>query len=102
MAGTVAALQKFSKIAPPSKLIEAVVAARPEGVKYTHITYTPSQNDPGAIDLSGKADTRADMVALSDNLKRDPHFSSVNIPISIFAKEKNIVFSVKLVASAKQ
>ncbi len=99
IAGAIQVLKQYNVVLPPTKLIESIVKSRVPGMRIFHIAYTPSQNDPAAIDVTGRAVTRAALVAFSENLKANPDFLSVSIPISNFAKEKNIEFSAKLVAA---
>lgn len=102
ISGAIRILKQYNVATPPTKLIESVVKNRAPGVRIVHISYTPSQNDPVAIDISGRATTRTALVNFSDKLKANPDFSSVSIPISNFAKEKNIDFTAKLIVAPEK
>ncbi len=98
--GTINALDHFNRPSAASVLIQAVVLDKPAGIILGHIVYTPSNTSPSTLDVSGKAATRSSLVNFSERLKADGSFGSVYIPISSFTKEKDIAFTVKLVASS--
>ena len=98
--GTIALLDKFELGVEPGKLIESVVLNKPAGISLNHISYTPSVGNPPVIDIYGQASTRASLVAFSDRLKTNNNFSSVYIPISNFTKDKDITFTIKMIASS--
>lgn len=101
IAATVSILKKYTPVDMPSRLIESVIKAKPGGISLARISYTPSQDSPDTIDITGKANTRASLVSFSKNLQADTDFSSIYIPISNFAREKDIDFSVKLLAAPR-
>jgi hypothetical protein len=97
--GVIATLDTFKPFALPGALVQALVLDRVSGISINHIIYTPSAGQPPVIDVVGKASTRNSLMAFSEKLKADGAFSSVYIPISDFTQEKNITFSLKLIAS---
>ena len=92
-------LDQYNVPISSTALIQASVLDKPSGVNIGHIVYTPSKDSPATLDVYGKAATRAALVSYSDNLKLDGNFSSVFIPISSFTKERDVTFSVKLLAT---
>lgn len=96
ISSSISALNLFKDNDLPTVYIEKLVALKSRGVKINSIVFTPSEGSETAIDISGVADTRNSLVVFSETLKADKTFSSVNIPLSSFAKEKNIDFSLKL------
>lgn len=98
--GTISILDKFKPSAEPGKLIESAISDKPAGISLDHISYTPSKDNPPVLDIYGQAKTRANLVTFSERLKINSNFSSVYIPISSFTKDRDIIFSIKLIASS--
>jgi hypothetical protein len=94
------ALQMFEGKNSVLFLIKKVTAAKPRGVRVNRISYLPGEAGSTAIDIAGTADTRQNLVNFSDKLKKDKSFTSVTVPLSSFAKERNIDFSMKIIVSA--
>lgn len=87
----------------PSDIFARILVNKPKGVLITGFIYTPPSNhastDLSVVDISGLAVNRSSLAAFSDSLKKDKVFTSVFIPISSFAKDKDIQFTVKLTVS---
>ena len=72
-----------------------LVARKQKGISISRISFSKPK-DISILEVSGKADTRASLVSFSEELKKDTAFSGVTIPLSSFAREKDIDFSLKL------
>lgn len=103
---SISALNLFANQKPILPIIEGIVVAKPDGIALRGLVFTPSQAvsaeipvAPLVIDLSGVAKTRKDLVAFQEKMKLDTFFSSVTVPLSNFAKDKDITFSMKLIVS---
>jgi hypothetical protein len=88
----------------PMEVYERIIKNKPKGVTINRFIYTPNvsvgvTSEPTTVDLSGVANTRADLLRFNDSLKKDKAFKSVNIPLSSFAKDRAIEYSVKLIVS---
>jgi hypothetical protein len=88
----------------PTEVYERILKSKPKGVTINRFIYTPNvsvgvTNEPTTVDLSGIANTRAELLKFNDSLKMDKAFKSVNIPLSSFAKDRAIEYSVKLIIS---
>lgn len=88
----------------PTDVYERILKSKPKGVTINRFVYTPNvsvgvTSEPTTVDMSGVANTRAELLRFSDALKRDKAFKSVNIPLSSFAKDRAIEYSVKLIIS---
>lgn len=97
MSSSLSALSMFDKNDLPSVYIEKISKIKPSDVRINKILFTPSEGSNTAIDISGKARTRASLVEFTERLKKENIFENINIPISNFAKDSNIDFSVKLI-----
>lgn len=69
---------------------------KPRAIKLKDISYGKVGEDI-VVSIQGRADTRESLTEFERQLKENPNFSGVNLPISNFAKEKNIDFSMNIV-----
>lgn len=88
----------------PTDVYERILRNKPKGVTINHFVYTPNVSvgvtaEPTTVDLSGVSNTRAELLKFSDSLKKDKAFKSVNVPLSSFAKDRAIEYSIKLIIS---
>lgn len=99
---------KLSALTPASanslaSVLDAIGAARSEHIRLNGILFT--RGAPGAgvatdtIQLSGVAKDRDSLSAFEDALKANPLFTSVDLPVSNFAKDQNEDFSLSLTGS---
>jgi hypothetical protein len=101
---TMAVLKKYHITEIPSEVFSRILASKPRGITVTGFIYT-SPSDPTAadqfsvVDISGTASSRIVLSQFNDVLKKDKIFKTVFIPISSFAKEKNITYTLKLTIS---
>lgn len=93
----VAALHIFDTERSLSEAISHIINEKPSGVSLRALIFTPGEGASMTIDIGGKADTRQSLVAYNDMLKKDPYFARVIVPLSSFAKERDIDFSIKLI-----
>ena len=95
---------KLSLLAPSKgsslfALIEQVVHALPPGVSVEEFVYGTYAERDNELHLSGVADTREDLRAFQNALRGKPLFTSVVLPVSNLAADKNISFSLTLTGS---
>jgi hypothetical protein len=96
-------LSPAKNLATPATAIALSASVRPAGVHLKRFTYTVGKNyEGGTIRVEGSADTRDVLLLYKQALEREKLFTEVDLPISNFAKEKNIEFSVELTASFKK
>ncbi len=91
------ALRIFDNKKNVYSILENLIQERPIGIQIKNIIFTPSGMETMAIDIAGRADTRKSLVSFDQNLKSNPMFAEVAVPLASFAKEKNIDFSMKLI-----
>lgn len=77
-------------------VIDQILMSKPVSVSVTNFIFTPEEGTNLTVDIAGVSNSRKDLVAFSESLKKNTFFDSVNIPLSNFAKDKNVKFSVKL------
>ncbi len=78
----------------PTDLFSVVVKDRPYGVSILSLDYSSSTNPMLSVD--GTASDRKSLQSFVDVLESEPSAASVDIPISDFAKDSNIDFSIKI------
>jgi len=79
-----------------SDLIAELEQVTATGVTLTNITLTKSGAELPNISIVGVADTRASLANLKDAILSSKYFSDAKIPLSNFAKEKDIDFSITI------
>ena len=96
------AQEKISLLQPSSnnllatKIISRLIAAEPNGVKVNGISYGAGVD---GIELSGVASSRESLSLFTDNLHSQFKNATVNLPVSSFAKDRNIDFSLNIKGS---
>ncbi len=99
----VGVLKQYAPKELPSSVFNRILVNKPKGVVITGFIYTPPSTpfseDLTTVDISGMAVSRVALAGFNDALKKDKVFKSVFIPISSFAKDRDIQFTVKLTIS---
>jgi hypothetical protein len=70
----------------------------PSGVRIQEINYALNTASTSTIILRGTADTRDTLLSFSKKIQADQLFSNVDLPVSNFAKDTNIDFSMTITA----
>jgi len=81
----------------PIEAMQYVTLKKPAGVVILNFSYTPSSDSAPTIDITGTAGTRIDLSNFVSVLRSDNAFSTVDVPIEDFAKEKDISFTMKII-----
>lgn len=82
-----------------------VVSLKGEGVKINSIFFNKTpEGDQAKVSMlvSGNANTRDSLINFQSSLKEAGIFESVDIPVSSFAKDKNLPFSINLIISREK
>lgn len=69
--------------------------SKSSAIKIQDIAYVRGADDTTIV-IRGRADDRESLTALQKQLNANPNFSRVDLPISNFAKDKNIDFSMNI------
>jgi Tfp pilus assembly protein PilN len=77
-------------------IIPTILDQKPRGVSITNITYVLG----GTVQISGTAATRDELAAFQAALQNQSTISLVNIPISDFAGDTDISFSITITPAA--
>lgn len=82
--------RKSEKVAPPSVLIDEIVAKRSQTLSITSLSITTG----ATISLEGVANTREDLVGFKEALEKSDYFTKVDSPISNLIADRDIKFSI--------
>lgn len=84
--------------------IKKVIERRPAGVKIVGLSYQPQKdadNLSAKLSLNGVSNNREAIVGFVKKLQQEPSFSSINVPVSDFAKDRDIEFSLTLIQNER-
>ncbi len=85
--------------------VKEILARRPIGVTINSLTYHPQEGTDGqlvvAVSLKGIANRREAIMEFVKNLQTEPTFTGINIPVSSFAKDRDIEFSLTFTQNEK-
>jgi Tfp pilus assembly protein PilN len=80
-----------------SDLFEKVFDKRDVNIRITSIMYQkPSGKGAGSITFNGVAHDRESLSTFVDNLKKEPSFTQVDLPVANLAKDRNADFTIKI------
>lgn len=91
----IGALDPSSDKERAASFIESVLKERISGIKVTELLWSKFEKKP-VLSLSGIAHDRQALLAFEERLNSSGKFSSVTLPVSNLAKDKNISFKLKL------
>lgn len=76
--------------------IRTVIDDLPNGVVLYSISYSEIPDEQGRITLIGVAESRSALLSFTKFLEQESLFSSATLPVSNFAQDNNIDFSIQL------
>lgn len=92
-----AALTALADAPSASAIIRAVLAISRAGITISGFTYTPiSGTTPATLALSGTSATRDALRSYQLALQNAPFARSVDLPVSAYAKDANISFTITI------
>jgi hypothetical protein len=84
---------KYPKNSP---YLDSILSLKMEGITIDQFSYTSTDSTHAEISLSGRSSTRESLASFVKSLKASKRFSSVDLPVSNLAKDKNIDFSISI------
>ncbi len=69
-----------------------LIEARPSGIQLTKLEW--QRAGVGQIEISGRSETRAALLAYIDSLETDPYFQKVASPVKNIIRERDISFNL--------
>ncbi len=83
-----------------STALRAILVVPHKGITLSSVTFTPSHaGSPTTMALTGVSDTREDLRSYDSALSGLPYVSNADLPISVYAKENAIPFTITLTGS---
>ncbi len=94
-------LTNLAEAPSPSSILRGVLAVPRAGVQVSGIAYTPvSSSKPATVVITGKAKDRGALRNYQLALQGDPAVASAALPVSAFAQETDIAFTITLVLAS--
>jgi len=87
--------------AATSQIIRDLLEAKPSGIAITGILYSEDDKGVRQILVTGTSLNRESLVGFSQNVKKLDEFEGVNLPVSNFAKDSDIDFSMQITLPQK-
>lgn len=87
-----------------TKAAKEILARRPTGVTIVSLAYRlreDSSERSVAVSLRGVASRREAIIEFVKNLQAEPTFTGINVPVSSFAKDRDIEFSLTFIQNEK-
>lgn len=92
---------KTANTLTPSSIITKILDIKGNAIKIIGFTYDTNA-DQERIVVTGIARSRDSLAQFVETLKKDPTFTSVDVPISSYVKSANIDFSAVIVKGTKK
>ncbi len=78
------------------KYLNHIISVKSSQIKISHLSYSSQSNSKASLSLRGFSDTRDSLVEFKNRLEKLQAFKLVDLPISNYAKDKNIEFTINL------
>lgn len=92
-------LGRLSTLPTASAAVRALLAVPHSGIRLAGFTYNAPGTTPGKMTITGVASTRDSLRLYTLSLQQLSFISTVDLPISAYAKESNIPFTITLTGS---
>ncbi len=79
-----------------SEIFSSLLSKVSGDISITNLLYKKESENPSSVAIVGVAKTRDSLLSFAKSLENTKLFSKVDIPVSSFAKDKNIEFSLQL------
>lgn len=89
-------LARLSSVPKASAAIRAIAALPRSGIRLTGFSFAPKEGAEAAMSISGVATTRESLRTFEQSLADQPFITSTDLPISAYAKERDISFTISL------
>lgn len=81
---------------PPSVNFQKIISQKNSGIKINRLSFIANKENPDQFLVNGVAKNRDALVIFIQDLKKVEGFTSVESPVSDFAKNLDIVFTVNI------
>lgn len=86
-------LLEYPKVIP---IVDVILSKKTKAIRINQLSYTSTAKTKGSVILGGISSTREDLVSFVKSLQGSGSFANVDLPISNFAREKDINFTINL------
>ncbi|MES2931754.1 MAG: hypothetical protein V4682_03620 [Patescibacteria group bacterium] len=90
-------LARLSSVPKASAAIRAISALPRSGIRLTGFSFAPKEGAEAEMSVSGVATTREALRTFEQSLADQPFITSADLPISAYAKERDISFTISLI-----
>lgn len=91
-------LARLSSVPKASAAVSAIIALPRPGIRLTGFSFAP-ETEGATMTVSGIATTREALRRFEQSLADEPYVAKADLPISAYAKESNITFTITLSGS---
>lgn len=89
-------LARLATVPKASTAISAIIALPRPGIRLTGFSFAPKEGEEATMTVSGVAATREALRTFEQSLSDEPYISTADLPISAYAKERDIAFTITL------
>jgi len=89
-------MDHFHNKQPPSTYFTKVINSKNTNISITKLSLNQSDDKQALFSVGGVSKNREDLVSFIDKLKTVSEFSNIDYPISDFAKDKDIYFTLNI------
>ncbi len=94
------AVELYTKVnLNPSLYFDKIIANKNANIQITKLSFNFIKDNQAQLSVSGVAKNREGLVSFIDNLKAQANFATVDSPVSDFAKESDISFTINIKTS---
>ncbi|KND51563.1 MAG: hypothetical protein AB202_03275 [Parcubacteria bacterium C7867-007] len=101
LTGNVTYLNRLATTTAASDVVRRILDVPRSGVQISGFTYAPSTKDGARMTVSGVASSRDTLRAYALALGQLPFVTNADLPISAYAKENDIPFTITLTGTLK-
>lgn len=95
-------LARLAETPAASTAIAHILDLSRPGIRLTGFTFSPAKGAvPASMGIAGVADSRESLRRYEQSLKNESYIDSTNLPISAYAKERDIDFVITVTGSLK-
>lgn len=99
--GELTQLSTTRSLTPVSEVVDAVHELAQSGVTLSHVSVEAPNGVVKSLIVRGTADTRETLAVFADALEASPYFESVQVPISDLARDRQLPFTLEIIASLR-
>lgn len=89
-------LARLSSVPKASAAIREIAALPRSGIRLTGFSFAPKEGAESEMSVTGVATTREALRTFEQSLADQPFITSADLPISAYAKERDISFTISL------